>query len=85
MSYCNKCGTKLTPKANYCDSCGTPAPKKVLVRVHAKPKGPPSVKIGKGLRITIPKSIAKALNLEAGDMISFSIEGSRIIVEKGGS
>jgi AbrB family looped-hinge helix DNA binding protein len=40
------------------------------------------VKVGNSLRITIPKEIAEATRLRAGDLVNISLEGSRVIVCK---
>jgi putative addiction module antidote len=40
------------------------------------------VKIGNSLRITIPKEVAEAINLKAGDLVDISLENSCIIVHK---
>jgi putative addiction module antidote len=40
------------------------------------------VKIGNSLRITIPKEVAEAINLKAGDLVDISLENNCIIVHK---
>jgi len=40
------------------------------------------VRIGNSLRITVPKEIAEALEIQAGDLVGVSLNDKRIIVKK---
>lgn len=40
------------------------------------------VKIGNSLRMTIPKEIAEAIHLKAGDFVNVSLETNQVIVCK---
>lgn len=40
------------------------------------------VKVGNSLRVTIPKEIAEAIEVKAGDLVNISLENSRIIICK---
>ena len=40
------------------------------------------VKLGNSLRITIPKEVARTLNLKAGDILEIGVDNSHMTVKK---